>query len=249
MNILAPNNKIIPPLRSVRSFVCRKTKLSPSLEKAWHDHWSLYSLNKFASSLMHSGGCLDLETIFGRQAKQAPKIVEIGFGDGHSLIQMARENPDKDYIGIEVYQLGIARVLSAIVTFKLTNIRLYWGDAVDFLTHFIAPNSLETVQIFFADPWPKTRHHKRRLIQPDFVQWVANRLIPAGRFHLATDWLDYAKHMMSVISNNSSFQNLAGTYQFSQRPSHRPLTKYEERGHRLGHETWDLIFQRIVMSE
>lgn len=225
-------------LRGIRSFVCRKTKLSPIQAQAWNQLWA-----KFGLTFDNDKTPLDFKAIFSNQP-EAPLIFEIGFGDGHSLSEMARNHPDKNFIGVEVYKRGVARILSQIEQYQLSNLKIFWGDAAKLLKEAIPDNSLNGLQLFFADPWPKTRHHKRRIVQTDFVDRVALKLQPGGIFHLATDWEDYARHMMSVISHDLRFQNKAGVNQFTPRPLERPLTKYEQRGIKLGHKTWDLIFER-----
>jgi tRNA (guanine-N7-)-methyltransferase len=228
------NHQILHP-RTVKSFVCRSNKLSPSLEQVWQRSWS-----RFGISYQPSDPVLDLDNLFDRKAE---KIVEIGFGEGQALATLAKTAPHKNFIGIEVYRKGIARLLMAIEALALSNIRIIMGDAVDILTLGIADNSLDALYLFFADPWPKTRHHKRRLVQEAFVQTVASKLKQGGIFHLATDWEDYAHHMMSVISKNTQFSNTAGDLQFAHRGD-RILTKYEQRGLRLKHQSFDLIFQK-----
>lgn len=184
---------------------------------------------------------LDLAEVFGRPHE---KILEIGFGDGQSLATMAKEAPDKDFIGVEVYKTGVCSLLATIEKEGLENIRIFCADALEVLEHKIPDASLAGIQIFFADPWPKTRHHKRRLIQSAFIALVAKKIKPGGFLHLATDWMDYAHQMMSVMSDSPLFENAAGFGQFTPRPSYRPLTKYEQKGLEKGHQTWDLIFKR-----
>jgi len=157
---------------------------------------------------------------------------------------MAMKAPEKDFIGIEIYRTGVGSLLTGIAKHRVTNIRIFCSDAIDVLEHKIPDNSLAGLQLFFADPWPKKRHHKRRLVQTAFVNLVARKLKKGGVFHLATDWMDYAYHMMSVISEVDTFQNIEGALTFSPRPDFRPLTKYEQRGLQLGHQIWDLMFKR-----
>jgi len=187
------------------------------------------------------GGPLDLPLLFDRDV---PVIMEIGFGDGAALMQMAAEQPECDFVGVEVYRPGIGRLLMRIQALGLTNVRVLCEDAYEVLTKYIAPQSLQKVLIFFPDPWPKKRQQKRRLIQPEFVRAVVQALRPGGQVHLATDWQDYAEHMLQVLSAEPGLRNTADT--FAERPGYRTLTKYEQRGEALGHPVWDLIFQRVA---
>lgn len=227
--------------RTVKSFVCRNSRLPSSLSTTLlqGQHYCLEVDSSQESSLM------DFDKIFGRNAE---RILEIGFGDGTAMAQMAADAPLLDFIGIEVFQKGIAKLLSIMHQKNLKNIRLIRGDAVEILANTFPDESLAAIHIFFADPWPKTRHKKRRLIQTDFIALLASKLKNLGRLHLATDCEQYAEHMMSVISKNNLFQNLAGDYRYSERPATRPMTKYEKRGLRLGHVAKDLIFLRSARS-
>lgn len=180
--------------------------------------------------------------VFGRHA---PVVCEIGFGDGGSLLSMAGDDPEADFIGVEVYRPGVGALLLHLEETGIGNVRVAMMDAVDFLRDCVAPESLDRLLIFFPDPWPKKRHNKRRLIQPQFVELVAGRLAPGGHLHCATDWADYAGWMMEVLSGCGMFENTAGSGQFTPRPSYRPQTKYERRGERLGHDTRDLIFRKV----
>ena len=224
-----------PPLRKVTSYVLRERRMTLRQKYALETFWKQFGLE------MQSGP-IDFVTVF---AREAPRILEIGFGMGLSLLETAAAHPENDYIGIEVHRPGVGSLLAGIEEAKLTNIRIFCADAVSVLQQCISDNSLDIIQIFFPDPWPKTRHHKRRLIQRSFVELLSNKLKPFGRLHLATDWEDYANHMMKVCSNVDSFNNLAGAFQFSERPAYRPLTKFEARGQRLGHSVWDLIFVKV----
>jgi tRNA (guanine-N7-)-methyltransferase len=219
--------------RTIRSFVRRQGKKTPAQHLAFETLWPHYGLSV--------NNRLDFNAIFGRSAET---VLEIGFGNGGSLATMAANAPEKNFIGIEVYENGIGRLLASLQKMNLSNVRIIDQDAVEVLTNYIPDGCLQTVQIFFADPWPKKRHHKRRLIQDPFVALVAKKLKNHGILHLATDWMDYAYQMMDVLSNSDCFQNMAGQGQFAPRPAFRPLTKYEQRGLRLGHQTWDLLFQR-----
>ncbi len=184
---------------------------------------------------------IEFETLFGRDA---PTIVEIGFGDGGALLAMARADPAINFLGIEVYRPGVGRLLMRLEEDRLNNVRVVIGDAVDVLTQRIADTSLDAVHIFFPDPWPKKRHHKRRLLQAGLVTVLANKLRAGGRLHIATDWQDYADHIVEMMDAQAEFENVAGADVYSPRPDYRPLTKYEKRGQRLGHRVYDLIYRR-----
>ncbi len=182
---------------------------------------------------------LDLATVFGRRA---PLILEIGFGMGEGLAETAAAHSENDYLGVEVHTPGVGALLKQIGERNLANVRIVQHDAVDVLTHMLAPASLAGVHIFFPDPWHKKRHHKRRLIQPPLVSLLASRLAPGGYIHLATDWQDYAEQMLAVLGAEPLLENTVADY--APRPATRPLTKFEQRGLRLGHGVWDLVFRR-----
>ena len=207
--------------------------MTPAQRAAIERRWPTYGLEV--------GGVLDLDAVFGRRAT---RVMEIGFGNGETLADLAESNPERDYLGVDVYEPGIGRLLAAIAAKSLTNVRLLRGDAVHVLPEHIAPASLDTVLLLFPDPWPKKRHHKRRLVQADFVKLVATKLKPEGQFHLATDWQDYAEHMLAVLGAEDAFVNLAGSGNFCTVGMDRPVTKFERRGQRLGHKIWDLRFAR-----
>jgi tRNA (guanine-N7-)-methyltransferase len=225
-------------VRKIRSFVRRESRFTSSQKKAFEQYWPKYGLtleNK-----------LNLNALFGRTAD---KIVEIGCGDGEALLEMAIASPDKDYIGIEVYRPGVSQLLSGIEKHQLQNVRIFCHDGTEVLENVIEDNSLDRVLLFFADPWPKVRHQKRRIIQSAFIQVVIKKLKIGGIIHLATDWENYAEHMMHVLTEEKALKNLAGVNEFSERPKNRPLTKYERRGNKLGHSTWDLIFERVSYTD
>lgn len=182
---------------------------------------------------------LDLDTAFGRAA---PRIVEIGFGMGQATAEIAANHPETDFLGIEVHTPGVGALLKAIGERNLSNLRILQHDAVEVLRDGMAPNSLAGIHIYFPDPWHKKRHHKRRLIQPEFVRLLAERLQPGGYLHLATDWENYAEQMLAVLSAEPLLQNSATDY--APRPTFRPLTKFEARGLRLGHGVWDLLLTK-----
>ena len=222
-------------IRRIRSFVKREGRLTAGQERALNDLFPLYGL-----SLQESN--LNFEAVIKRKA---PCILEIGFGNGTSLAEMAMKNPEKDYIGIEVHKPGVGNLLLQIEKLGLSNVRVICEDGVDVLKQMIADESLDGVQLFFADPWHKKRHHKRRIVQHEFVQLLRQKLKNGGTFHMATDWENYAEHMMQVMNESEGFENSAGKNQFLPRPAFRPLTKFEQRGQRLGHGVWDLIFKKI----
>jgi tRNA (guanine-N7-)-methyltransferase len=182
---------------------------------------------------------LDLDVAFGRRA---PKFLEIGFGMGETTAAIAQAHPENDYLGVEVHSPGVGSLLRRIATLDLTNVRVIQHDAVEVIEHMIADRSLDGVQIFFPDPWPKKRHHKRRLVQPAFVQLLARRMRPGAILHIATDWEDYAQRILGVLAAEPMLENTAAGY--APRPVSRPLTKFEGRGLQLGHRVWDIVFRR-----
>ena len=222
-------------MRKVRSFVLREGRLTAGQQKALDALWPRFGLERAA-------GVLDVQQVFGRDA---PRVLEIGYGMGHSLVQMAAAEPDKDFIGIEVHRPGVGALLMAIEESGVTNLRSYCDDAVEILEQCIADASLSRVQLYFPDPWHKKKHHKRRIVQPVWVQLVQRKLAPGGVLHMATDWQDYADHMLAVMQAESGWQNLAEDQGFSVRPGWRPETKFERRGARLGHGVWDLLYQKL----
>jgi len=221
--------------RRIRSFVKRDGRMTPGQRRVLDELWPSFGLEMKA-------GQLDFTQAFGREA---PCYLEIGFGSGHSLLAVARSHPEKNFIGIETYQPGIGTLLLGVEQAQINNIRVYYADAVEVLQQCIPAASLDGVQIFFPDPWQKRRHHKRRLIQPDFVKLVTDKLKPEGILHLATDWENYAEHMMDVLSAADNLVNLAGPNQFATRSSQRPvITKFEQRSHHSGRPTWELQFSK-----
>jgi tRNA (guanine-N7-)-methyltransferase len=220
--------------RPIRSYVLRTGRMTPGQERAFEENWERWGLE-------HAGGALDYDAAFGRPG---PRVLEIGFGMGASLVTMAAAAPDSNFIGIEVHKPGVGRLLHSMVDEGVDNIRVYCHDAVEVLRDCIADESLDTVQIFFPDPWHKKRHHKRRLVQPEFIAGLIRKLKRGGTLHLATDWEHYAEQMMEVLSAAEGLSNTCGDGEYAPRPEHRPLTKFELRGERLGHGVWDLVFTR-----
>jgi tRNA (guanine-N7-)-methyltransferase len=187
-------------------------------------------------------GPVDWRALFGRDAK---RTLEIGFGDGHNLAELARRHPEQDFLGCEVHQPGVGRLLLTAEAENLTNLRVYPDDALPLLRERIADASLDTLLIYFPDPWPKKRHHKRRLIQPDTAGLFASKLKAGGTLHLATDWQDYARHALEVLNGCPAFRNRASDGGCVPRPAERAETKFERRGLRLGHQVFDLVFTRF----
>jgi len=222
------------PLRTVKSFVIRRGRMTESQELAISSLWSVYGLNL-------SDGAFDAQAVFGRSS--ANLVFEIGFGMGEALISMAQANPQQDFIGVEVHPPGVGNILRTIGELQLSNVRIYKTDAKDVLQQCIADNTLSRLQIFFPDPWHKTKHHKRRLIQQEFVQQVHAKLKAGGVLHMATDWQPYANQMLRVMSTAEGFSNCAGDKHWVTEHA-RPLTKFEQRGQRLGHGVWDLMFEK-----
>ncbi len=233
--------------RPIRSFVRREGRLTRGQQRALDALWSRFGIDSAGPDaleterLARDDPLLELDALFGRRA---PKVLEIGFGNGASLAQMAAANPELDYLGIEVHRPGVGNLLRLLEEQGLQNVRVICDDAVQVLNYRLADASLERVQLFFPDPWHKKRHHKRRIVSPEFAQLVARKLKTGGVFHLATDWENYAEQMQRVLDGADEFQNQAGPGGFSVRPSWRPETKFEQRGQRLGHGVWDLLYQR-----
>jgi tRNA (guanine-N7-)-methyltransferase len=223
--------------RAIRSFVIRTGRITAAQERALESLWPKYGIE-----IDERGGLLDLDAIFGRQA---PRVVEIGFGNGDNLVKMASTHPERDYLGMEVHRPGVGRLLLGVVELQLTNVRVICHDAVEVLEDHIAQQALDEVVILFPDPWPKKRHHKRRLVQGTFLELVAGRLRPGGILRMATDWQPYAEEMLAVANANSKLQNLAPDGAYIPRPAERIATRFERRGERLGHDVWDLAFRRV----
>ncbi|MBE7461384.1 MAG: tRNA (guanosine(46)-N7)-methyltransferase TrmB [Zoogloeaceae bacterium] len=222
----------VTPIRPIRSYVLRQGRVSNAQARAHHALLPVYGIN-------YTDQRLDLDAAFGRRA---PKILEIGFGMGETTAAIAAAHPENDYLGIEVHTPGVGSLLKLIGERGLANLRLIQHDAVDVLRNMIPPASLDGAHIFFPDPWPKKRHHKRRLVQTDFVALLASRLKPGGYLHLATDWQEYAEQMLAVLCAEPQLENTAAGY--AARPDYRPQTKFETRGLKLGHGVWDIVFRK-----
>jgi tRNA (guanine-N7-)-methyltransferase len=216
----------------IRSFVLRQGRVSNAQRRAVDTLLSVHGI-------AYAPGALAFEQVFGRRA---PTILEIGFGMGETTAQIAQAHPENNHLAVEVHTPGVGSLLKLIAEGGLSNLRLIQHDAVEVLEHMIAPASLAGAHIFFPDPWPKKRHHKRRLIQPAFVALLASRLAPGAYVHAATDWQEYAEQILAVFAAEPALANTAPG--FAPRPDYRPLTKFESRGLKLGHGVWDVIFRK-----
>ncbi|MGB0133593.1 tRNA (guanosine(46)-N7)-methyltransferase TrmB [Dokdonella sp.] len=223
------------PGRRVRSFVLRQGRITPAQQQAFDSHWSRFGLD-FAPAQV------DLAALF---PKSAPVVLEIGFGNGEQLLHAGIHEPDKNFIGIEVHRPGVGRLMNGLAEADIDNVRISNHDAVEVLEKQIPVASLAEVRIYFPDPWPKKRHHKRRLIQPEFVKFLATRVAAGGMLHLATDWAEYAEHMLEVLDSSREWRNRAGLGSYSPAPAWRINTHFEKRGVKLGHGVWDLIHEKI----
>lgn len=220
--------------RPIRSYVLRQGRLTPAQKRALDELWPLYGIEP-------GGGQLDFTALFGREA---PVIVEIGFGNGEALAEAARNEPGANFVGIEVHQPGVGHLLRLLEAGGIENVRVAAADAVEFLRDRVADGLLAGVRIWFPDPWPKKRHHKRRLVQAPFIRLLASKMAPDAVLHLATDWVPYAEQMLEAVGETAAFENLSASRDYCARPPWRPLTRFERRGERLGHETRDLLFRR-----
>jgi tRNA (guanine-N7-)-methyltransferase len=220
--------------RRIRSFVRREGRLTAGQARALESLWPRFGLE-------FSDQALDFARIFGRVA---PVILEIGFGNGESLAAIAENHPQNDYIGIEVHRPGVGSLLRRLEEREIGNVRVMCHDASEVINAQIPDESLDAVYLFFPDPWPKKKHHKRRILQPAFIQQIRQKLKIGGQFHMATDWQDYAEQAMVALSAAEGFTNAAGEANYSPKPGYRPETKFERRGLKLGHGVWDLVFLR-----
>lgn len=220
-------------MKKIQSFVKRSSRLTVSQEKGLTQLWGDYAIEPQS--------VLDFAKIFGNDNDV---VLEIGFGNGDTLVKMAQSNPELNYVGIEVYEAGIGRLINSIYVKQLSNLKVMRGDAVECLSDYIADNSLARLQLFFPDPWHKKKHHKRRIVQQDFLNLLTKKLKVGSICHMATDWQDYAQHMMEMLEMNKNFKNTQKVHTYTPRPKFRPLSKFEKRGQRLGHGVWDLIFTK-----
>ena len=222
-----------PASRHIRSFVLRQGRFTPAQQRAFVTHWQRYGLDPQVA--LDSAGAF---------ARSAPLVLEIGFGNGEQLLWSGQHEAARNFIGIEVHRPGVGRLMNALAEHNVENVRLYNHDAVEVLERALGAESLDEARVYFPDPWPKKRQQKRRLIQPAFLALLATRVRRGGRLHLATDWADYAEHMLAVLDAAPHWRNLAGAGKFSPQPSTRIATHFEKRGVRLGHGVWDLVYER-----
>jgi tRNA (guanine-N7-)-methyltransferase len=220
--------------RHIRSFVVRAGRMTQAQERAWRELWPRLGLDR-------SDQPFDFRTMFGREA---PVVLEVGFGNGESLVALATAHPGRNFVGLEVHPPGVGHLLLQCEAAGLANVRIVCDDAVDVLQRRVADATLDELLLYFPDPWPKKRHHKRRIVQPDFVALVARKLKPGGVLRMATDWQPYAEHMLATAGQCAGLVNAAADGQYVERPASRPLTRFERRGQRLGHGVWDLAFIR-----
>lgn len=220
--------------RTIRSFVVRGGRMTEGQQKNYDANWAFYGLEL-------ADGRIDYQTIFGRESDV---VIEVGFGMGASLAEMAKNAPEKDFIGIEVHPPGVAKLMMLAQEEGLKNLRVYCDDAIEVMASCLPEQAASAFQLFFPDPWHKKKHNKRRIVQPLFAQQVANVLREGGHFHMATDWQPYAEHMLEVMELQENYTNAAGKGLYHPRPEWRPLTKFEQRGERLGHGVWDLIYTK-----
>jgi tRNA (guanine-N7-)-methyltransferase len=218
--------------RPIRSFVLRQGRVSNAQRRA-------YDMLLPQFGIPYAVQPIDLDRVFGRRA---PKILEIGFGMGETTATVATQHPENDYLGIEVHTPGVGSLLKTIAERNMTNVRIIQHDAVEVLRNMIAPDTFDAVHVFFPDPWPKKRHHKRRLLQPPLISMLCERMKPGAYVHVATDWQNYAEQILDVFRSEPRLANTAEGY--APRPDYRPQTKFETRGLKLGHGVWDVIFRR-----
>jgi tRNA (guanine-N7-)-methyltransferase len=223
-----------PGHRPIRSFVKRAGRLTPSQARALEQLWPRFGIAPPAAPL-------ELDVLFGRHA---PRTLEIGFGNGDNLAELAARHPERDYLGVEVHDPGVGHLLLRMEREGLQNIRIAHHDAVEVIERWLPPGSIDEALIFFPDPWHKKRHHKRRLVQPAFLDRLARVMAPGARLHLATDWAPYAEQMLEVCEASPHFDNTVAGGGYAPRPETRPQTKFERRGLKLGHEVFDLLYRR-----
>jgi len=221
--------------RAIKSFVMRAGRMTEGQQRGLDQGKPLFVLPL-------TDAPVDFDPVFGRSA---PRTLEIGFGMGHSLLEMAAASPELDFIGVEVHRPGVGALLNGVLTQGLKNLRVYDCDAIEVLKQCVADNSLDRLLLFFPDPWHKARHHKRRIVQPAFAELVRSKLKVGGVLHMATDWEPYAEYMLEVMSAAPGYRNQAADGGCVPRPAERPITKFERRGERLGHGVWDLKFEKV----
>ncbi|MCH7881596.1 MAG: tRNA (guanosine(46)-N7)-methyltransferase TrmB [Proteobacteria bacterium] len=221
-------------LRAIKSYVRRSGRLTPAQKKALVDYWPLYAVD-FQPSLINLAAITS-----GFEALK----LEIGFGSGEALISMAQNDPKSFYLGIEVHEAGVGRCLNSIHDCALTNVKLIKHDAIEVMQYMLPAQSLDRVFLFFPDPWPKKRHHKRRIVNRQFRDLLCGLLKPGACLHMATDWQDYAEYMAAEMISDARYKNLGDENGYTKRPAYRPVTRFENRGLKLGHGVWDLVFQK-----
>ena len=223
-------------MRRIKSFAIRAGRMTEAQQRGYKEAWPDYGLDL-------EMGMMDPPAVFGNNS---PVVLEIGFGMGDSLAEMAKAAPDTNFLGIEVHRPGVGRLLYlAKEEYQLENLKVYCADAVEVLNRCIPNQSIDRLQLFFPDPWHKKRHNKRRIVQLEFMEMVRQKLKVGGIFHAATDWEPYAEHMLEVMADAPGYKNVAGTGNYSEKPAYRPETKFERRGEKLGHGVWDLLFERF----
>lgn len=231
---MAPPEQKTPRRRTIRSFVRRAGRMTPSQQRALDELWPVFGIE-------FTGLMLDFGTVFGREA---PAVLEIGFGNGDTLVQQAAEHPDRDFVGIEVHEPGVGHCLLRAQDAGVTNLKLIRHDAIEVLAQQIPASSLSRVNLYFPDPWPKKRHHKRRIVQPAFLELVAGRLRPGGSLHIATDWANYAEHIDEMLGGCDFLECAERREHDGDKALDRPQTKFERRGLRRGHRIWDWRYVR-----
>ena len=221
-------------LRKIQSFVKRSGRLSKGQSLGLNELWADYGINVDQT-------LLNFEEVFGNQSEVT---LEVGFGNGDSLLEMAIHEPGQNFLGIEVYEAGVGRLVNEASKKSINNLRVIKEDAIEVLENNIPDGSISNFQLFFPDPWHKKRHHKRRIVQKSFLDLLSRKLIDDGMVHVATDWEEYAEHIMETLESHPHFKNRSGDHMYSERPQYRPLTKFENRGQKLGHGVWDIIFTK-----
>ncbi len=222
-------------LRKIQSFVRRSGRISKAQSVGLSELWNDYGINVDTKTL-------NFDELF---VTKNPITLEVGFGNGDSLLEMAIKQPNQNFLGIEVYEAGVGRLINEASKNNLSNLKVIKEDAVEILTNNISDNSFSHFQLFFPDPWHKKKHHKRRIVQIDFLNLLSKKIKDNGIVHIATDWENYAEHIMDTLESHPHFKNCAGDHIYSERPINRPLTKFENRGQKLGHGVWDIIFTKI----
>jgi tRNA (guanine-N7-)-methyltransferase len=222
--------------RKIQSFVKRSGRLSKAQYLGLNDLWSDFGVE------INDKELINFDRVF---VKQNDITLEVGFGNGDSLLEMAIKQPFQNFIGIEVYEAGVGRIINEASKQNVSNLKIIKDDAVEVISNNIADESISHFQLFFPDPWHKKKHHKRRIVQTSFLDLLSKKLNNNGIVHIATDWENYAEHIMETLESHSHFKNCAGDHIYSERPEQRPLTKFENRGQKLGHGVWDIIFTNL----